>query len=189
MGSKIVMPKFTETMGEGTIAKWYKREGDRVEEGEPIVQVIGEKLTYDVEAPTSGRLLKIYRDENSNVPVGEVIAYIGGEGEEPPRIGVEGEAEPLKPAIVGRAPKARMGERKVAASPLAKRLAQIHGIDLKTVKGTGPGGRIVKEDVLRLVEGRGAAVISCEGRPLRESPRRHIKAHIGALMPPKHIQG
>jgi pyruvate dehydrogenase E2 component (dihydrolipoamide acetyltransferase) len=163
-----VMPKFTETMGEGTIAKWYKREGDRVEEGEPIVQVIGEKLTYDVEAPTSGRLLKIYRDENSNVPVGEVIAYIGGEGEEPPRIGVEGEAEPLKPAIVGRAPKARTGERKVAASPLAKRLAQIHGIDLETVKGTGPGGRIVKEDVLRLVEGRGAA----------EAPERRVKEVI-----------
>ncbi|MEM2123554.1 MAG: dihydrolipoamide acetyltransferase family protein [Candidatus Bathyarchaeia archaeon] len=165
MGSKIVMPKFTETMEEGTVTKWYKREGDQVREGEPIVQIVGEKLTYDVEAPISGRLLKIFRDENSNVPVGEAIAYIGEEGEGPPRVEAEEKAEPLKPRVMRESFEAK-AEARVTASPLAKRLARIHGIDLKTVKGTGPRGRILREDILKLV-GESKAV-KAEERRLRE---------------------
>ena len=78
---RIVMPKFTETMEEGTIMKWYKNEGDSIMEGEPIVEIMGDKVTCDMEAPAAGKLLKILRIENTNVPVGEVIALIDEENE------------------------------------------------------------------------------------------------------------
>lgn len=156
MGSKMVMPKFTETMEEGTIVKWYKAEGDSVKEGEPVVQVVGEKLTYDVESPISGRLLKIFRDENSVVPVGEVIAFIGEEGEETPQVEAVKKLEIPKP-MVSKGPPKRKIKSRVRASPLAKKLARIHGINLREVKGSGPGGRIIKEDILRLIEERAPA--------------------------------
>ncbi|MEM3044321.1 MAG: dihydrolipoamide acetyltransferase family protein [Candidatus Bathyarchaeia archaeon] len=180
MGSKIVMPKFTETMEEGTIAKWYKGEGEPVEEGEPIAQIIGEKLTYDLEAPASGRILKIFRGENSNVPVGEIIAFIGEEGEEPPQIEVGEEVGPLKPPTAPEPTKAKAATR-IMASPLAKKLARIHGISLETVKGTGPGGRILKEDVLRLV-GERAAVKAGERRVKEVLPLAGVRKTVAERM-------
>lgn len=153
MGFKVAMPKFTETMEEGTIKKWYKKEGERVKKGEPLVQIIGEKLIYDMEAPASGKLLKIFRGEDSNVPVGEPIAFIGEEGEAVPvpkaveevpalRVTVEKMEMPAKPLI--------------KASPLARKLAKKYGVDLTQVTGTGPGGRIIEADVRRFVEARSA---------------------------------
>jgi len=149
MGFKIVMPKFTETMEEGTIKKWYKKEGEEVKEGEPLVQIIGEKLIYDMEAPASGKLLKIFCSENSNVPVGELIAFIGEEGEAIP-----------SPKVVKEelAPKVTAEEREISAkvlvkaSPLARKLAKKYGIDLTQVTGTGPGGRITEADIKQFME-------------------------------------
>lgn len=137
------MPKLSLTMKEGTVGKWYKKEGDAVEKGEPIVEVISEKATYDLEAPASGVIRKILVEEGFNAPVNAALAIITAQDETIP------EAE-----ILAEAPTAVLGEeeRRVLASPAAKRLAKEYGIDISLVKGSGPEGRIVEEDVRRFVE-------------------------------------
>jgi pyruvate dehydrogenase E2 component (dihydrolipoamide acetyltransferase) len=137
MVTKVVMPKLSLTMKEGTVGKWYKREGEAVERGEPIVEVISEKATYDLEAPTSGILRKIIVDEGNDAPVDAVLAFITAPDEPFSETEII-EEKPLK--------------REILASPAAKRLAREHGVDLSLVKGSGPEGRIVEEDVRRFVE-------------------------------------
>jgi pyruvate dehydrogenase E2 component (dihydrolipoamide acetyltransferase) len=143
MVTKVVMPKLSLTMKEGTVGKWYKKEGEAVEKGEPIVEVISEKATYDLEAPASGILRKIVVEQGVDAAVNAVLAVITAPDE------VFSEAEILtteKPERV------EEEETKVLASPAAKRLAKEHGIDLSAVKGSGPEGRIVEDDVRRVME-------------------------------------
>jgi pyruvate dehydrogenase E2 component (dihydrolipoamide acetyltransferase) len=144
MPTKVVMPRLSLTMKTGTVGRWYKKEGESVEKGEPIVEVISEKAVYDLEAPASGVLRKILVDEGVDVPVDAAIAIITAPNEpfseaeiaaEMPKEGVEKEIK-----------------EKVLASPAAKRLAREYGVDLSLVKGTGPEGRIVEEDVKRFIE-------------------------------------
>lgn len=165
---KIVMPKFTETMEEGTIVKWYKRKGDPVIEGEPIVEVVGDKLTCDIEAPAQGRLLKILQAENSNVPVGQIIALIGREGE-------PATVEPEPKDSVSQTELTETSRRidarpRIPASPLARKLARNYGVDLTQIQSTSPGGRIAEADVRRYLESRRTARFRDEetngGKPL-----------------------
>jgi pyruvate dehydrogenase E2 component (dihydrolipoamide acetyltransferase) len=141
-------------MKEGTVIQWYKREGETVTKGEPLVEVLSEKVTYDVEAPASGILRKILVPDGMDAPVNAVLAVITAPGEEisdeellaetaPPVM-----EKPLTPAPT----KPEKLEKRVLASPAAKRLAKEHGIDLSQVVGTGPGGRIVEVDVQRFIE-------------------------------------
>jgi len=156
------MPKFTETMQEGTIVKWYKREGEIVNEGEPIVEIVGEKLTYDVESPAQGKLLKILQSENSNVPIGEVIAFIGDEMRDITLVGppVGEKALPPEPKEFGK--RIEVGPR-VAASPLAKKLARESGVDLTLVHSSTAEGRITEADVIRFLESRSSRVDQDKG--------------------------
>lgn len=148
MVTKVVMPKLSLTMKEGTVGKWYKKEGETVEKGEPIVELISEKATYDLEAPATGVLRKILVAEGVDAPVDGVLALITAPDEE---ISKEIE-ETLQPAQA-----LAETEEKVRASPAAKRLAKEHGIDLSFVKGSGPEGRIVEEDVKRCIAESGKA--------------------------------
>jgi pyruvate dehydrogenase E2 component (dihydrolipoamide acetyltransferase) len=143
MVTKIVMPRLSLTMKEGTVGKWYKKEGDSVEKDEPIVEVVSEKAAYDLEAPASGVLRKILVQEGVDVSVNTVIAVMTTPDE------AFSETEAL-----AEAPQAAEveGEKRVLASPAAKRLARERGIDLSTVKGSGPEGRIAEEDIRRLIE-------------------------------------
>jgi len=146
--TKVVMPKLDQAMEKGTIGEWLKREGDRVEKGEPILRIDVDKASFELEAERSGYLRKILYEEGETVEVGKVIAYISDSmDEEIPEekpITVE-EAKPLK---------AEEAEEvvEVKASPLAKKLAREKGIDLSKVKGSGPGGRILAKDVLAYIE-------------------------------------
>lgn len=142
MVTKVVMPKLSLTMRTGSIGRWYKREGETVEKGEPIVEIISEKATYDLEAPASGILRKILVKEGEEAPVDAVIAIITAPDEQIP-------AEEL--AVKAPEEAIEIRER-IPASPAAKRLAREYGIDLSLVKGTGPGGRILEEDVRRFIE-------------------------------------
>ncbi len=128
MVTKVLMPRLSLTMKEGTVAQWFKREGETVKKGEPVVEVLSEKVTYEVEAPASGVLRKIFAEEGMDVPVAETLGIITAPDEE------------LQEVV--EAPKER-----IAASPAAKRLAREHDIDLAQVKGTGPEGRIIEDDV------------------------------------------
>ncbi|MBX5328519.1 MAG: dihydrolipoamide acetyltransferase family protein [Candidatus Bathyarchaeota archaeon] len=142
MVTKIVMPKLSLTMKEGTVGKWYKKEGEVVEKGEPIVEIISEKATYDLESPASGVLRKILVEEGVDAPVNAALAFITSPDEAFSEEQIRAEA----PQDAG-----EVGE-KVLASPAAKRLAREHGINLSLVKGSGPEGRIVEEDVKRFLE-------------------------------------
>jgi len=134
------MPKLSLTMKKGTVIEWFKREGDTVEKGEPLVEVLTEKVTYDIEAPSSGVLRKILVEEGVDVPVAGVLAVITALDEELPEVEVT--AEPSLERV----------EERIMASPAAKRLAKEYDVDLAQVRGTGPEGRIVEEDIRRYVE-------------------------------------
>ena len=165
MAVAIIFPKLDEAMRSGKIVRWLKNEGDRVEKGEVILEIESEKTAFEIEAETSGTLSKIMAKDGDEVPVGTTIAFILQPGEEAPDV-----AEPVivraKEEKPVEAPKAAKGTGEIKASPLAKNIAKEHNIDLSLVAGTGPGGRITKEDVLRVLE-EGKSVIA---PPTREAP-------------------
>jgi pyruvate dehydrogenase E2 component (dihydrolipoamide acetyltransferase) len=149
MAIEIVMPKLGLTMTEAMLVEWKKREGDRVKKGEILFVLETEKVTYEVEAPEDGILGKVLVHEKETVPVGAVVAYLLAPGERPSedrkaqeRLSPEGWAPREAPIRAGEEPGTR-----VKASPLAAKIARAAGIDLRAVTGTGPGGRILREDV------------------------------------------
>ncbi|WP_438318127.1 dihydrolipoamide acetyltransferase family protein [Candidatus Caldatribacterium sp. SIUC1] len=167
MAKEVIMPKLGLTMEEGVINKWFVREGERVEKGAPLFEVATDKVNMEVESPASGVVLKILYPEGATVPITEVVAYIGEEGEEVPvpQKGAPGGKPEAREEVAGEAVVIQRGEvakERIKASPLARKLAQEYGIDLATVTGTGPGGRIVREDVERA------------RRTLEEAKRREI---------------
>jgi pyruvate dehydrogenase E2 component (dihydrolipoamide acetyltransferase) len=135
-------------MQSGKIVEWLKKEGETVRKGEPILVVEGEKTTFEVEAPESGPLTKIIADVGTEVQVAHPIAVIGSPGASAPTTAptqvTEKERPPAPAAIAGYG----MPSDRVVASPAARRLAQEYGVDLASLKGTGPGGRITREDIL-----------------------------------------
>ena len=149
MITKIVMPKLDQAMEKGTIGEWLKKEGDRVEKGEPILRIDVDKAGFELEAERSGYLRKILYEEGETVEVGKVIAYISDSMDE--------EIPEEKPITVEEAKPVEKVEKagkvvEVKASPLAKKLAREKRIDLSKVKGSGPGGRILAKDVLAYIE-------------------------------------
>lgn len=169
MATEVKMPKLGIDMVEGSISKWLKQEGDSVKAEEAIAEVETDKSTVEMPAPEDGVLLKIAVGEGDLVPVGAVVAYIGKAGEAVPGGGgsqpasngqagdgkqkAESGTQKVEPAPAPVAatpapsPTPTEADSDVKASPVAKRLAEQEGIDLSKVKGTGPGGRITKEDV------------------------------------------
>jgi len=160
---EVIMPKLGLTMESGKIEKWHKKEGDKVKAGEVLFEVMTDKVTIEVESYNSGILRKILRVEGEDVPVTEVVAYIGEEDEEIPQAESELAAEDKKKVEVKKAEEAAEKVKEVYGisgegakispikiSPLARKTAKEIGIDYKSEKiiGTGPGGRISKEDVV-----------------------------------------
>jgi pyruvate dehydrogenase E2 component (dihydrolipoamide acetyltransferase) len=157
MVSKVVMPRLSLTMKTGTVIQWFKKENETVQKGEPLVEVLSEKITYDVEAPASGVLRKILAVEGLDVPVDQTIGFIGSADEPIPQQASEPEPTPERVATAVPMQKAEASER-VPASPAAKRLAKELHVDLNQVKGTGPEGRVVEDDVRLFAEQPGAVL-------------------------------
>jgi pyruvate dehydrogenase E2 component (dihydrolipoamide acetyltransferase) len=157
-------------MEKGTILQWLRAEGEMVQKGQPVVLIQTEKVEYEVEAPAAGTLLKLVAKEGTELPVGGLMGVLGQPGEDVSNllagtpVGVEPRADsaPLRGAERGsREPRAtepvggpefkrEPGER-IKISPVAKKLAQEHGLDIASLAGTGPEGRIVREDVERAI--------------------------------------
>ena len=150
MISKVIMPKLGETMEEGEIIQWLKHQGDRVKEGEPLLEIATDKANMEVEALSSGFLREIVAPAGKIVPVTKTIAYIADSMQEE----ISQEAEASKKPAQKKVPEEPLIQPPIKASPLAKKLARDYGIDLSTVKGSGPGGRVLKEDVIKLAEGK-----------------------------------
>ncbi|MBI1301184.1 MAG: pyruvate dehydrogenase complex dihydrolipoamide acetyltransferase [Alphaproteobacteria bacterium] len=179
MPINITMPALSPTMTDGTLAKWLKSEGDTVEAGDVIAEIETDKATMEVEAVDEGVLGKILVGEGTeNVPVNQVIAILLEEGETANDIGAISKPtapkeekkkeypnqDKEKSTASPSAPQTSVGNR-VFASPLARRIAADKGIDLSTIKGSGPHGRIVKEDI----EGAKAGA-SSQKSPVASSP-------------------
>jgi pyruvate dehydrogenase E2 component (dihydrolipoyllysine-residue acetyltransferase) len=152
--TEVRLPRLGQGMESGTIVKWLKAEGEAVEKGEPLYELDTDKVTQEVEAEASGVLLKIAIPEGE-VEVGRTIGFIGAEGEAvqeaaeaAPEPKVEKPQETPTP-VVRQQPQAVAANGRIKASPLARRLARERGIDLAALRGTGPEGRIVAEDVER----------------------------------------
>jgi pyruvate dehydrogenase E2 component (dihydrolipoamide acetyltransferase) len=154
MASIIEMPKLSDTMTAGTLARWLKKEGDKVSSGDMIASVETDKATMEVECFDDGVILKTFVAEGDSVPVGAPMCAVGKPGEAVP--GASGSspapAAADKPAEepAPEAPKAEApapSDARIKASPLAKRVAAEKGVDLAALSGTGPGGRIVRADV------------------------------------------
>jgi pyruvate dehydrogenase E2 component (dihydrolipoamide acetyltransferase) len=155
VATEVKLPRLGQGMESGTIVRWLKSEGEQVAKGEPLYELDTDKVTQEVEAEASGVLLKIAVNEGE-VEVGRTIAFIGKAGEsvaaaEAPAPKKE---EKAKPATKAPEPEpepvqAQTTNGRIKASPLARRLARERGIDLGAVRGSGPDGRIVAEDVER----------------------------------------
>jgi pyruvate dehydrogenase E2 component (dihydrolipoamide acetyltransferase) len=153
MANEVKLPRLGQGMEAGTVNKWLKSEGDRVEKGEPLFEVDTDKVTQEVESDYAGVLLKIVLP-SGEAPVGQTIAYIGEQGEEVEETAPKAPTEPASaapkqvrevPSEPAPAPSSNGG--RIKASPLARRIARERGIDLSSVSGTGPDGRIVAVDL------------------------------------------
>jgi pyruvate dehydrogenase E2 component (dihydrolipoamide acetyltransferase) len=159
VASEVKLPRLGQGMESGTVTKWLKNEGDAVEKGEPLFEVDTDKVTQEVESDFAGVLLKIALPEGE-APVGQTIAFIGEAGEQvsapepqaapqPEEVSDTKVSDTLKVSdTVPEAPPAPTSTNgRVKASPLARRLARERGIDISSLQGTGPDGRIVAKDV------------------------------------------
>lgn len=178
----IIMPRLDLDMEKGTVLEWVKKKGDQVKRGEPVVKIMSEKVTYEAESPASGVLYEVLVPPEIEVPIGQVIGVIMETGDEPSvieravreakeslaELAAVRELEIKREVKVEKREKvARKKPERIKISPLAKKLAEQYGIDVVGIKGTGPGGRIVKEDVLRAAEELKARVEErAEGIPL-----------------------
>jgi pyruvate dehydrogenase E2 component (dihydrolipoamide acetyltransferase) len=168
MATQIVMPKMSDTMEEGVVVKWLRREGDRVASGDALAEIETDKAVLELEANMDGVVRKIVAQEDSKVPVGQLIAVIGSEDEDissligessslptqaPPPVARAASMSPavtLSTAAPGSGAAARQEtivRERIDASPLARRMAEEAGIDIAQVLGSGPGGRVVKRDI------------------------------------------
>lgn len=163
MAVEIIMPKLGMAMKEGTISLWRKQVGEVVKKGEPILEVSSEKIEIEVESPGDGILLDIAVQEGVPVPVATVLGMIGQAGEKVGEMAKAREeaaataaAPKLEPTSAPSSEKSGMltapVNKQIKASPVAKKIAEENGLDLATVTGTGPQGRITKEDVEKALE-------------------------------------
>jgi len=167
---EVVMPRLSDSMEEGTVIKWLKSVGEEVAVGDELVEIETDKANMVYEADTAGTLSEIVAEEGETLPIGQVIARIGGEGEGGGSDGAGGDAsapeparqeqpsssppqrpEPAAPSVQGD------GGGRVKASPIARRIAQDLGVDVSSLQGSGPGGRVIKKDVEAAAQDGGAA--------------------------------
>jgi pyruvate dehydrogenase E2 component (dihydrolipoamide acetyltransferase) len=148
MAISVVMPALELAQETGKIISWIKKEGDSVSKGEPLLEIETDKVTFEVEAPGDGVLAGVKLAEGAEVPVGQTIAWIVAPGERPPaETPVAAPTARAMTAPAAPAPDAAPADAAGRVSPKAKRLAKELGVDLSTVRGTGPGGAITSDDV------------------------------------------
>ena len=162
------MPEMGESVTEGTVLEWHVEEGQQVSEGDTVVEVSTDKVDAEVPAPASGTITKLLVAPDDTVQVGQALAEMSA-GDAPA-------AKPARPPTAERAPAeappAAAGDGDGRASPVARRVAAAKGVDIATVKGSGPGGKVTKEDVLAAADGNGARpdrrrAAEAEAKPLR----------------------
>jgi pyruvate dehydrogenase E2 component (dihydrolipoamide acetyltransferase) len=206
MPTDIIMPQMGESIVEGTITKWLKKPGDKVQRDEPLFEISTDKVDAEIPAPASGVLQEIKVTEGTTVGVNTVVGTIAADGEAaaPPAKTAPAPAPPAKeekreerkpaaaqPAPPANAPPPQASEDEEArSSPLVRKIAREHGINLSQVGGTGLGGRITKQDIMAFVERPSAAPVASTppvspGAAAAQAPSRPLApaAYPGDLVP------
>ncbi|HEV2654266.1 MAG TPA: dihydrolipoamide acetyltransferase family protein [Ktedonobacteraceae bacterium] len=203
MATPVTMPRLGESVAEGTVGAWLKQEGDYVEKDESLAEIITDKINAELPSPVAGRLSKILVGADETVAVGVNIALIEESAEEasapPPQAAPGPDAAPVKSPAQAATPVLKESSVSVATSepngrraqtlhvdeeerqrisPLARRLAREHGIDLNAIEGTGAGGRVRKEDILAYLEQQQTTVAQSN------APAVQVPASTAAPMAP-----
>jgi 2-oxoglutarate dehydrogenase E2 component (dihydrolipoamide succinyltransferase) len=164
-GVEIVMPQMGESIFEGTITKWLKKVGDAVEKDEPLFEISTDKVDAEIPSPVAGVLTEIKAGEGETVQINVVVAVIGGTSGSAESSSTRPSMESGKVSgtiAAPGAPQAQLAspqvdpDRKIRSSPLVRRIAKEHNVDLRQVPGTGSNGRINKDDILRFISQGGA---------------------------------
>ena len=180
MATDIIMPQMGESIVEGTITKWLKKPGDKVQRDEPLFEISTDKVDAEIPAPASGVLQEIKVTEGTTVGVNTVVGTIAADGEAakpaaapakpaqapaaPPK--EEKKAAPTLPA----APAAQEEDEEARSSPLVRKIAREHGVSLSQVTGTGLGGRITKQDIMQFIESQGSTQPASTSAPAPAQP-------------------
>ena len=166
MAHDVIMPQMGESIAEGTITTWLKSVGEHVERDEPLFEISTDKVDAEIPAPESGVLLEIRAQAGETVSINTVVAVIGAAGEEvgassAPADGPTQAEKPSEPAPAPSAPLASGVDsaeerRRTKSSPVVRKIAAEHGIDISTLTGSGMGGRVTKKDIVGFID-QGAA--------------------------------
>ncbi|MGA7385050.1 MAG: pyruvate dehydrogenase complex dihydrolipoamide acetyltransferase [Methylocella sp.] len=191
----ILMPALSPTMEKGNLARWLKKEGDKIKPGDVLAEIETDKATMEVEAIDEGVLVKIVVPEGTaDVPVNGVIGLIAGEGEDAKSVASRPspvsektlDAPPAVPDAPAAAPRTLNGESgpRTFASPLARRIAKESGLDLASMRGSGPHGRIIERDVKAALEHAPAAVpaqdLRAPSAPVPAPPDELVRKNFAA---------
>jgi pyruvate dehydrogenase E2 component (dihydrolipoamide acetyltransferase) len=187
MATDIIMPQMGESIVEGTITKWLKKPGDKVQRDEPLFEISTDKVDAEIPAPASGVLQDIKVTEGTTVQVNTVVGIIAGDGEAaaksapaaPAAAEKKSAAPPAKPAPAAETPKPAHKEDEedeARSSPLVRKMAREHSIDLSQVEGSGLGGRITKQDILDFIE-------KGDQRPAASAPAPTSRPSTPAVVP------
>jgi pyruvate dehydrogenase E2 component (dihydrolipoamide acetyltransferase) len=155
MPVEIIMPKMGMSMEEGTVVEWLKEKGDPVKKGDSVVVISSEKIEKEIEAPEDGVLLEILVQQDETVPVGKAIGYIAKKNEKVERnqsTTTMQQVNQESAASVESLKRMEMISRKPRVSPAARKLAKEAGIDLNSIKGSGPKGRITRADIQKAIK-------------------------------------
>ena len=173
MSTPVVMPQMGESIAEGTIVRWIKKVGDTVDRDEPLFEISTDKVDAEIPSPTAGVLLEIAVKEGETVPIHSVVATIGEAGSKPSASPAAAAPAAAAPAPVASpsasaadaataspaspAPTVAADGRAQRSSPLVRRIAKEHGVDIGHISGSGAGGRVTKHDILEFIESASAA--------------------------------
>jgi len=198
MAVDIVMPQMGESIFEGTITKWLKKPGDKVERDEPLFEISTDKVDAEIPSPSAGVLKEIKVGEGQTVPIQTIVGVIDAAGSAAPAAAPAPAAKPSAPAPAAAKPSApapaaapvaaalvssgSTGER-IHSSPLVRRMAKEHGIDLSTIEGTGAGGRISKQDIEAVIASVGAPAGAAPGYSAPATPSRPAPPPAPAAAP------
>jgi len=192
------MPSLGHTMEKGKIIEWLKHEGDPIAKGEPLVVIETDKVITEVESPAEGVVLRIVVPSEEERPIGALLAVLGAQGEQVSEVELQQMLGPAAvqapvtptPTVVPApmaAPRvdaaARDGGERLKISPIARKLADELGLDASTIQGTGPGGRITKDDVLRVAEAAKAAAPAAA--PVTTAPAAPATAPVATTPAPR----
>jgi pyruvate dehydrogenase E2 component (dihydrolipoamide acetyltransferase) len=191
MATNVVMPQMGESIAEGTIVRWIKKIGDKIDRDEPLFEISTDKVDAEIPSPGAGVLTEIKVKEGETVPVNSVVAVIAAEGEAAvapgaspvPEAAADAPSTPTAPA----GPPSKEDLRRQKSSPLVRRIAKDNNVDISSIQGTGISGRVTKNDILGFIES-GAATAQASRPPAAPARPTQMGAPGPVYRPGENVQ-